>query len=50
MSYRFYPLADDISSGVLTREGRRGPVPRSVAVFLTPQQAKAIQQRKALAK
>jgi hypothetical protein len=40
MSWRFYPLADCISEGVLVGEGRGGPKPR-VAEFLTLEEAKA---------
>ena len=46
MSWRFYPLAEDVCAGILEREGRTGPTPRRIAEFLTPDQAKAIQQRK----
>jgi hypothetical protein len=46
VSWRFYPLADDPTAGVLERVGHRGPVPRFVATFLTPEEAKAIHKRK----
>jgi hypothetical protein len=46
VSWRFYPLADDPTPGVLERVGHRGPVPRFVATFLTPEQAKSIAKRK----
>lgn len=46
MSYRFYPLAEDLCVGVLAKgEHRDRPKPK-VAEFLTLEQAKAIQQRK----
>jgi hypothetical protein len=40
VSWRFYPLADCISEGVLVGDGRGGPKPR-VAEFLTPDEARA---------
>jgi hypothetical protein len=40
MSWRFYPLAECISEGVLVGEGRGGHKPR-VAEFLTLEEAKA---------
>jgi hypothetical protein len=40
MSWRFYPLADCISEGVLVGDGRGGPKPK-VAEFLTLEEAKA---------
>jgi hypothetical protein len=40
MSWRFYPLAECISEGVLVGDGRGGPKPR-VAEFLTLEEAKA---------
>lgn len=49
MSWRFYPLAEDPCAGVLERVGHRGPPPRFVAEFLTPEEAKALQRRKATA-
>lgn len=42
MSWRFYPLADDLCAGVLERTGHRGPVPRFVAIYLSPEEAKAL--------
>lgn len=42
MSWRFYPLAEEVTSGVLERVGHRGPVPRFVATFLSLEEAKAI--------
>ena len=44
MSWRFYPLASTPRFGVLQRSTNTNPV---VAEFLTPEQAKAIQTRKA---
>lgn len=40
MSWRFYPLADCISEGILVGEGKGGPKPK-VAEFLTLEEAKA---------
>jgi hypothetical protein len=40
MSWRFYPLADCISEGVLVGDGRGGPKPK-VAEFLTLEEAKS---------
>jgi hypothetical protein len=40
MSWRFYPLAECISEGVLVGEGKGGHKPR-VAEFLTLEEAKA---------
>jgi hypothetical protein len=40
VSWRFYPLADCISEGVLVGEGRGGHKPK-VAEFLTLEEAKA---------
>lgn len=42
MSWRYYPLAEDPSCGVLERVGHRGPVPRFVAEYLTLEEAKAL--------
>jgi hypothetical protein len=51
MSYRFYPLAECLSEGVLVGEGKGGHKPK-VAEFLTLEEAKALavaKQRKARA-
>jgi hypothetical protein len=40
MSWRFYPLAECISEGVLVGEGKGGHKPK-VAEFLTPEEAKS---------
>jgi hypothetical protein len=42
MSWRFYPLAEFPTCGLLQRNGLN-PIP---AEFLTPEKAKALQQRK----
>jgi hypothetical protein len=43
MSWRFYPIKDAEDCGLLIKKGGK-PAP---AIFLTPQQAKSIQARKA---